>query len=241
MSSKKSFKRPKRRMSKRSRKGPTTKSLAKKVRKIENNLIELKWIDIALAATPIPNGSGVTTNSWSFPVQGDTAFTRNGNVINPTSFLMKLTLNTDPDLIEPCRVRVLVFWDRQCNGAVPTIQGINANGLLDDTVITDTTKSYRNLNTIERYTILSDKLYTFNPVLQLTTTLAGAVTTTTTVVALERTISARYKLSRKIKLDANAGAITDVVTNSLNVTIISDQAANQPEVIGSFRMYYRDA
>lgn len=230
------FKSNKRRGSKR---GPTTKALAKKVRHIENDLMELKWFDYAFGPTAIPV-AGQVLEGHLLITQGDSVNTRTGNIINPTSLMVKLHLNPDVDNANATRIRIVAFWDRQVNGVTPTLVSVN-NGVLDNTTITDTTITPRNYNTIDRYKIFYDKMITFNPILAETVTLAGAVTTTTTVISLEKTVMKNWKLNRKLKYDANTGAMTDLVSNGVFVALFSDQAVNTPTVTGGIRMYYRDS
>lgn len=222
-----------------SKRGPTTKALAKKVKHIENDLMELKWFDYAFGPTNIPV-AGLILEGHLLITQGDSVNTRTGNIINPTSLMVKLHLNPDSDNVQATRIRVVAFWDRQVNGVSPTLVNVN-NGLLDNTTITDTTITPRNYNTIDRYKIFYDKMFTFNPIMAESLTTAGAVQTVTTVVSLEKTIMKNWKLNRKLKYDANAGAMTDLVSNGVFVALFSDQGTNIPQVTGGIRMYYRDS
>lgn len=217
------------------KKSPTNKSLNKKIKHIENNLMELKFIDQFVATTT--SGAG-TSDYLTGTAQGDTNSNRQGNVINPTSIQWKVDIFADPLLLGCSRVRMILFWDRQPNGAVPVLTGAaTAQSLLDIGVVTDSTLAPRNFNTIDRYHILIDKVYVMNPQVVLLTA-AGA---TTQVVPMQKTIHHVHKLSRLVKYDNTSAAITASVSNALHAAYFTDVGATQPSVQCSYRLYFRDS
>lgn len=220
------------------KKGPSNKSLNKKIKNIENNLMELKFQDIFDNGDLIAN-TGIS--EYLLPIaQGDTASTRTGSVINPTSIQCRISIQTDIDQNAPCRARAILFWDKQANNAAPTLVGASTTlSLLDNTVVTDTTMSPINFNNIDRYTVLWDKLWTFNPKTNLTV-VAGA---TTQVVAQEVVKVLRRKLGRVVKYNGTGATVASIVTNSLFIAYFTNvtTVANQPTVVASYRIYYRDS
>lgn len=220
------------------KKHPTTKSLNKKIHHIENTLMELKFIDVFNAGSVIPVAG---TQDYLLPIaQGDTASTRTGSIINPTSVQVRMAIQTDIDQNSDSRVRAILFWDRQANNAAPTLTGVSASlSLLDTSVVTDTTLSPINFNNIERYHVLWDKLFVFNPLTNLTV-VAGA---TTQVVQQEQIKVLYRKLGRMVKYNGTGATIASLGTNSLFMAYFTDVAvaANQPSVIAGYRVYFRDS
>lgn len=214
-------------------KAPTNKALNKKIKNIQNNLIELKRKDVFNNNTVIPN-TGLLINGMNF-TSGGTA-PRSGFTINATSLTMKAVVTSDVDILSASVIRCIIFWDRQPNGADAILAG--DNGVLDNGIVTNLIVTPRNLQTIDRYKILEDFTFVLNPSVVLDfDTVTG---TTTTVITKSETINRYVKLSRQMVYDGTAGTIADSVTNSINVFFISDQAANQPTLLSGVRLYYKD-
>lgn len=222
------------------RKGPSNKTLNKKIKHIENNLIELKWFDVFRASTDA-TVAGVQDYLTAIP-QGDTALTRTGNVIAPTSVQCRITLfSSNTQLNADQRVRYIVFWDRQANGAVPVLTGgPTTQSLLDIGTITDPTLCPRNYNTIERFKILKDKLVTLTPQIALRTTLTGANDDLVTSMPVTKTFIHHIKLSRMVKYNDAAAGIASAVTNALHFCFLTDLASSGGLQAG-FRVYFKDA
>lgn len=234
----KTQRRPQRKYKRKYNKGPTNKTLAKKIKHIENDLIELKWYDGYVAPFNI-SVAGIQ-NSLVQMAQGDTASTRTGNSIYTTSVQLRLSFQSIAASVAPVTIRVILFWDKQSNGANPIPSGLdNSNSLLDTTLVTDTTIAPRNFNTIERYKIIWDKTFVINPVLATTTVVAtGAVSI---VMPIYKVINKVIKVKRNVKYDDPAGAITSIVTNNLAIAYFTDATANFPQIEASYRLYYKDA
>lgn len=60
----------------------------------------------------------------NFIQTGDTASSRDGNQIYATSLQIRAQIATDQDLVVPSRVRMIVFWDNQSNGADASISEV---------------------------------------------------------------------------------------------------------------------
>lgn len=149
--------RPKRKYAK---KGPTTKDLATRVKKLEHS-DELKYIDYTNGTVPLTPG-GIFYN-YNQMAQGDNFNERVGEEITAKYLNMKVRIrhfaNASADV-----VRCILFWDKQNNGLGPVSLASTSigEGLLDDTTITQTTLSPHNYRTSERYTVLYDKLHIMN-------------------------------------------------------------------------------
>jgi len=241
--SKRSFKKSSKRGSKKSfkKKHTTTKALDKRVKHIEKDLIELKWFDYAWAATI--THTGVNLEGQWLITQGTAYNNRVGNKISPTSMQMKVSIVSDPDQNNaPVLVRMIAFWDRQVNGASPVLLNYN-NGLLDPTTITNPVYAPRNYNTLERYTIVEDKVMILNPVNFKEYVTADGDSLVSQTQPIVKFISRRYPLSRVVKYDTNGGTMADLVSNAFYVCFICDtsNATIQPLMSGGIRLYYKDA
>lgn len=231
--------RRKRVMRKRTKKAPTTRDLAKKIQKIEHNQ-DLKWFDFQLNPTTISN-AGIVISDFQLIPEGTGFSERIGSKISPTSLQIKLAIRTAENRLFGTKVRMLVFWDRQTNGAAPILVSQD-NGVLDNSVIGSAPLAlmYAPINylTRDRYHVVYDKVFTINPktFLQLT---APDVTEMTPV---ELFIRKNIRLGRILKYDSAGGSITDLVSNSIHVAFLSDDTAgtSEPNLEGGFRMYYKD-
>jgi len=225
-------------MVKRRKNGPTTKSLNKKIKRIENEFIETKFFDVYNAGTTIAL-AGIQDLLVGI-AQGDTASTRTGNVIVPSSVQLRMAFSSDIDELSSSRIRIMLFWDRQPNGAVPVLTGApTISSLLDTGTITQPVLAPRKYNAIELYSVLYDKILTLTPGVVLTTA-AGA---TTQVVLVDKQINLIKKLHRSVKYNDTTGVIGSIVTNSLYIAYFSDNANAllQPSLQAGYRLYYRDA
>jgi len=209
-------------------------NLNKKVKKIQVEE-EVKHIDIlyaeisALAASPYP------WFSHNFTPVGASNITRLGNVIAPTSYQIRFRIRQDIDRTgEASRVRMIIFWDTQVNGAAATYLG--ATGVLDNTVITDQLAAPRNYDTIDRYHIIKDKTYVLQNTMA-TVEVAGAVSKVSRAIIQKTFI---IKASRRIKYTGATGTIADIANNALYIVFYSDAVSEPPTIDGGVRMYFKD-
>lgn len=221
-----------------SKRAPSNKTLAKKVKHIENDLMELKYFDYSFGPTNVTN-TGVILEGHMLIMQGDTASTRTGNKINPTSLQLRCGLNTIDATLIPVKVRMIAYWDRQANGASSVLANIN-NGVLDNTTISSIVYAPRNLNTVDRYTIVYDKVFVFNPTAWTSYT-SGTPNAVDTAFPIEKYISKAFKLGRQVRYDTNTGAVADLVSNAFYIAFASDVAADYPVIEGGIRLYFRDS
>lgn len=211
-------------------------TLKKKVKKIEGD-DELKHIDKNYAATDVGTGGIVLWETHNFTVQGTSNITRIGNVISPTSFLISVRFRIDnAQLLEDSRVRMIIFWDKQANGAAPDLDGVN--GLVDDSVTTNLIYAPRNFNLINRYQVVIDKTWTLHPVMQTIVNVASGATTQVSRTSFTK----KYyiKANKRIRYMGNAGTIADLASNAFYLAFYGELGANPPEVDGSVRMYFKD-
>lgn len=229
------------------KRGPTNKTLNKKIKNIENNLIELKWHDTNVPLTPIDDSGYIISNQNLVP-QGDFPYNRNGGEINATSIQMTFDVISNSQAIIDRTVRCIVFWDRQCNGDVPPLAaasgtpGLPNPGLLDNQVIDHLVDSPRYYPAIHRYSVLYDKRFTIKAgmVLQWDTAdpdVTNVLNQGQTIYSIRKHI----KLSRKIRLTVGNPSIDHILGNAIYIAFISDTSTAEPDIRGSVRLYFRDA
>lgn len=141
--------------------------------------------------------------------------------------LITRSISTTPE--SGARIRLLLFWDLQTNGAAsPAFTSISSltEGLLDDSVITSRTICPRNYRTKDRYNILMDKLVIMN---------LDDVGTN-----LQKLIKKNIALSgAKIKYSDSGVTVASQPSRSLQMFALTN-AANLINAQWSFRFWYTD-
>lgn len=198
---------------------------------------DIKYKDTAITSTNvIVTGTQVLLNGVA--LGDDQSADRNGNKIKVTSIQYRLEVITDQDVLEPTVFRMIVYWDKQANGASPTLLGdplAGGTALLNNATGTAPYFPFQSEN-VQRFQVVYDKLISLNPQIHLTEA-AGSVTD---VIPVNRIFSRYHKQNKTVVYGDDTGAIGSINTNSLHVAFISDLAADGPNVTGVFRIYYRD-
>lgn len=210
--------------------GPSNKTLNKKIKRIQSK-DELRHKDTAFAAQTV----STTAAFYALNIigQGDSEILRDGNEIDCTSVQWRLSFESDVDSFAAVNVRMIVFWDAQCNGADPTV-----GNLLQSTVITSVIHAPYNHNFQKRFKIVQDQVITLTP--QIISDFDPATGTTTTVGIVSRYNKGKRALSRITKYSSTASDITGIASNSLFVMFVSDTGAELPTVDGGFRVYFKE-
>lgn len=216
---------------------PQYNTLNKKIKKIENK-IELLHED-SIFATTVGN-DGADRLLLNGITQGQTDITRVGNEVTATSLQFRGRFETNSGLIVPTCVRVIIFWDRQANGAIPITLASSTPSdmaLLDNTITTDPLLMPYNYTTIDRYRVLYDKVFVMNPQV-VAGTEAGA---TDAVIAVTKYFKGKIKLNRRIKFDTTGSTVASITTNALWAVFYSDVVTDEPALDFVARFYYKDA
>lgn len=179
---------------------------------------EKKFVDTNLGST------GIGSAGTFFLVNGISAGTayneRIGRKIRIKSIQMNLGILSG--VTNPARIRILVFIDRQANSQLLTIPA----NLIDNSVITQLSKAFLNLDNRSRFNVLYDKLVTIDSVMRTTMDI---------------------KMYRKKVFDVVYSGVGNtsgsIQTNALWVLFVGDlaTATNGPTVAGGFRVRYTDA
>lgn len=126
-------------------------------------------------------------------------------------------------------VRMIVFYDRQANGAAPTLADVLTS--YDNAgATTSTALDYINMNNRDRFSILADERITLPPVGINGATAASAVVAGVdplagdTQIQFKRFIKLRG-LETQYKATSNPGVIGDISTGSLMVLFVANATA----------------
>lgn len=219
------------------RRGPSNKSLDKKIKKLQQD-VELKYKDTYTVDDIENTAQYILLNGIQ---QGDTTVTRTGGEIRCTSIHLRGVIQTDTAGLVSNSQRFLVVWDRQPNGAAPTLSG-TVNSILDVSIVTDLILAPYNYSALDRFKILYDKNFIINRQIWKTQDVNNDVDS---YCDQQIRFNKKIKLGRRVKYAVNstAGNITDIQTNSLYFIYVGDVAAASagPELQLGTRLYFKDA
>lgn len=223
-------------MFKRKKTGGVAKRSGKKARKasyvakavpaeLKSN-IELKAVDKFTTSTAInTTTAAVLLNGMSL---GTSSFNRQGRKTKNTRIQLRGALQPlhNPGVAGNDYVRVVIVYDKQCNGATPTWQDIfkdlDASGGSQVNAY-----SHANLDNSDRFVILRDHKYQV-PIPQLTVGGSGALAAETTSMSNES-----WSIDDYVKCDlptvyfgtANTGTVTDIASGGIFMICQGMQAA----------------
>lgn len=190
---------------------------------------ELKFHDVALDVNPISSVGGVTA-TINIIAQGVTESQRVGRKCTIRSIHWKYQLDL-PEIDAAATpaagesFRVILFLDKQCNGATAAV--------LDILEIAEL-QGFRNLANQGRFTILMDKIHNVN---YQTMASDGAG-----VVSMAETIN-NYTMYKRcnipIEFSGTTGAIGEIRSNNLGVLLVG--VKNTGQFFSSFRLRFSDA
>lgn len=171
---------------------------------------ELKFHDVDLD-DGLVSTAGTVVDSIIKIAQGTTESTRIGRkcTIRNIGWRFNILMQEDNDIADPTAadvIRVIMYLDKQCNGATATVTGILESADY---------QSFNNLGNKSRFRTLLDRTYDVNK-----QSLASA--TTGTVASNEIVISDTFfkKVNIPIEYDSTAGAITEIRSNNIGVLLI---------------------
>lgn len=174
---------------------------------------ETKFHDITLSEAPTVTGGAITDTLVEI-VQGVTESRRVGR----KAFIKSIQWNYDielPALVQAAVplngdcVRIILFCDKQCNGAAAGVTDILESA---------TIHSFRNLVNSGRFRVLMDKRHTINY-----SGLASNATDLFSQIRVLKCFSRSFKMSTPIEYNSTTGAITEIRSNNFGVLIISEK------------------
>ncbi len=177
---------------------------------------ELKFHDVDLDDAVIAAG-GVVVPSVNLIAQGTTENTRVGRKCTIKGFYWKGTL-TLPEIDAvatpptPDLLRIILYQDKQCNGATATTTGVLETADID---------SFRNLANSGRFNILWDHEWALNY-----NTLASDTDAVVSAGKVNRRFSYYKKLNMPLEFDNITGAITEIRSNNIGVILVSNNGTS---------------
>lgn len=178
---------------------------------------ELKAYDIAVATYQCN-----TTGSFTLlcvPQLGTDYTNRIGRKINLRSVYIRGQIFTELGTVPSAGSqgsqfgRMIIFYDKQPNGAAPAVT---------DLLVSASPSAQLNLNNRDRFEILADKTWVFDPYFFSTTATQSYGSASRQIYAIKK-----YKKlgNRDVIFGGNAGTIADINTGALYMFFIGDQAA----------------
>ncbi len=208
---------------------------------------EKKFYDFSLAVADLTqNGvfavktGGVTADSTTLVdiAQGVTENQRIGRKCTITNIYLRMNFQFDFDAnadILTARlarevVRVIVYWDKQCNGAAAT-----AAQLLEGA--TPTYNAFRNLANKKRFVFLYDKMFTWS-----TTVIAVGLNASVQSEILQKdyTVKISKKVFMPIEFESTTGAITEIRSNNIGMIFFTKYGARMSVVVSQCRIRFTD-
>ncbi len=171
----------------------------------------MKFHDVDLDDAVVAAAGTVTATVNIIP-QGVTEITRNGRkcTITQIQWRYECTIPEVDAAADPSTgdsVRVIMFLDKQCNGATAAV---------GDILEVTNWQSFRNLANTQRFQILYDKLHTLNYV-----GLASDNASVVSQAAVHRNFSFYKKVNIPLEFNSTTGAIGEIRSNNIGVLLIS--------------------
>ncbi len=173
---------------------------------------ELKFFDVSLDDAVV-SSAGTITDSINKIGQGVTEKTRIGRKCTVKSIQWRYHLDL-PEIdaaADPAAsgtVRVIMYIDKQCNGATATVTGI---------LETDNFQSFYNLANEGRFKVLLDRNHVLN---YLTLASDGAGVVSSGVVNKNYTFNKACNIP--LEFDSTTGAITEIRSNNIGILLLSN-------------------
>lgn len=215
------------------------KNLKQKIKRIDSGF-DLKKIDV-LFPPLLPTATGSTFLLLNPVPEGTTNVTRVGDEYRLTSLHLKCNVNTETDNLKASVMRLLIFVDKQSNGAdPPTIGGGSGNALLDVSGVTNIVCAPYNSSMIyERYKILIDKVIIINP--QTVQNFNVGTGTTTLLNQATKHMNKKVKMSQKVNCIGTGATIASIGKGSVfAVLVTTDNTTEAATISGGVRIYYKD-
>lgn len=168
---------------------------------------ESKFFDTVVASGATSASGAIESLSLNLIPQGTTESERLGRKCTITSMYIKgqftLSSTAGNDGGED-RIRVIVYKDKQANGATATVANI---------LETADINSFRNLAESQRFDVLSDRVYDFN---------VSAATSAATIQNSKTYSFGKAKCNIPLEFNSTTGAITELRSNNIGVLSISE-------------------
>lgn len=192
-------------------------------RSYKNSVIETKFIDVAEATYACDTTGSITLLNGV--ATGDDYTNREGRRVTLKSVSIIGKIVPQDTTVTPCHARVMLIFDRQANGALPSIT---------DVLVAATSNSFENRNNIARFQVLWDKSFALASVNDTATqALAGSPT-----VAL---VDHNVGLNHNVIFSGTGATVASISTGSLFLLTIGDVASGSAyNFVGATRVLFID-
>ncbi len=171
---------------------------------------ELKFHDVPMDDAIVAANGSILKDSVVLIAQGVTESERIGRKCTVQSinwrYALGLVAETGAGFQDADTLRVILYWDKQTNGAVATVTGI---------LETDDYQSFRNLSNAGRFVILQDKTYAVNP------RAASGDGTANDMPATIMNYTFYKSCNIPIEFDSVNGVLTELRSNNIGVLLLS--------------------
>jgi len=184
--------------------------IAPKFKRVQASSAELKFKDTTKAQTALASAGTIFNDTLVGMVEGNTDSTRIGNRITARSVMVRGTAKmaaTAAATDTSQTVRIIVYLDRQANGATAAVGDILASADY---------RSFNNLDNSDRFRTLAEE--TIDIKLSGATETAGAYT----YGECKKSFFLKAKLNLDFKFKGNAGSVADLSGNNIGVLVISE-------------------
>lgn len=188
---------------------------------------ELKSFDGSKTSTTVSSSGSIFDASLNLIQQGAAENNRIGRKCVVRSIHLRgrvLIANGTSAAGTSDKCRIMVYVDKQCNGATATVANLLDSANVD---------SFRNLDNSGRFVVLYDKFFCLNVPAMAGDNAGGVIT-----AEANTQFSLNKKVSIPLEFDASSGAITDLTTNNIGVLCIA--ADGQAKVNYHWRLRYSD-
>ncbi len=171
---------------------------------------ELKFHDIDIDDATIATGGTIALDSCNKIAQGVTEVTRVGRkcTIRSINWRFNIALVEQDGVADPLNadtVRVILYLDKQANGAAATVTAI---------LEADDYQSFNNLANKGRFRTLMDRTYTMN------SQAGGGNGTASDWAGVRQDDTFFKKVNIPIEFDSTTGAITEIRSNNIGVLLV---------------------
>lgn len=240
------------RISRSFRSAPTVGQLRNRAAMMGTAVPETKVLDNNTTSSgSVFGGAGITPGNNFTPVAlnliqtGSSFFNRIGRKVRNHSIFIEMWAapNGTNAQTDVAYHRFLVVYDRQSNGATPSITDVlqdvdQSNNLTSGTSLAT---AHLNMNNRERFVVLMDERKVLPPIASSAPYFTSPVVTTEDTFKIKRFIPLKM-LETHYKADSSPSVIGDVATGALIFIALSDKAAANCgyEWQGSFRLKFDD-
>lgn len=166
---------------------------------------ELKFFDTTGTLAPVPAAGAILEDSVHHIVAGTGESQRVGRKVTLKSFHARIVSNLIPSGSSSSDdgIRIIVYWDKQCNGATAAVT---------DILETANYKSFNNLSNKNRFMVLADK------VVDISATAADSAFFGQRGV----TSNMNIKCNLPVEFSSTTGAIAEIRSNNIGLMAITD-------------------